>query len=217
VRPRGKDHIPTTRDQILDAAAHVMHTLGMARTTTKEIAQAAGLSEAALYRHFADKAELFLCVIGERLPQLVATLRDLPARVGKRTVRSNLEDVARVALPFYDQTAPMAASLFSEPELLARHQEHLRAKSGTNSGPHHAIDALANYVRAEQSAGRISQRADPEAAAALLVGSCLGRAFLRRFTGDQPGPDADERFVKAVVRTLMNGLAPDEPRKNHDH
>src|SRR5258707_9188530 len=137
-----------------------MHTLGMARTTTREIAQAAGLSEAALYRHFADKAELFLCVIGERLPQLVATLHDLPARVGRRTVRSNLEDVARVALPFYDETAPMAASFFSEPELLARHQESLRLK---DSGPHRAIDALANYIRAEQNAGRVSLPADPEA------------------------------------------------------
>jgi AcrR family transcriptional regulator len=156
VSVRGKDNIPTTRDQILDAAARVMHTLGMARTTTREIAQAAGLSEAALYRHFADKAELFLCVIGERLPQLVATLKDLQARVGRRTVRANLEDIARVALPFYDETAPMAASLFSEPELLARHQEQLRLKGG--SGPHHAIEMLANYVRAEQRAGRITPK-----------------------------------------------------------
>jgi AcrR family transcriptional regulator len=214
VRPRGKDNPLTTRDQILDAAAHVMHTLGMARATTKEIAQAAGLSEAALYRHFADKSELFLCVIGERLPQLVAILRELPARVGRRTVRANLEDVARVALPFYDETAPMAASFFSEPELLARHQAHLRLKE---SGPHHAIDLLASYIRAEQRDGRVSGRADAEAAAALLVGSCLGRAFLRRFTGDLPGPDADERFIKAVVRTLMNGLSPDELPKHHDH
>jgi AcrR family transcriptional regulator len=214
VTPRAKDTLPTTRDQILDAAAHVMHTLGMARTTTREIAHAAGLSEAALYRHFADKAELFLCVIGERLPQLVATLRDLPARVGKRTVRSNLEDIARVALRFYDETAPMALSLFSEPELLARHQEHLRGKEG---GPHRSIEALAGYIRAEQHQGRISQRADPEAAASLLLGACLGRAFLRRFTGDQQTPDADERFVKAMVRTLMNGLSPDELRKHHDH
>jgi AcrR family transcriptional regulator len=214
VSPRDKDNLQTTREQILDAATHVMHTLGMARTTTREIAQAAGLSEAALYRHFADKAELFLCVIGERLPQLVATLRDLPARVGRRTVRANLEDIARVALPFYDETAPMAAAMFSEPVLLARHQAHLRGKA---AGPHHAIELLANYIRAEQRDGRVTPRCDPEAAAALLIGACLGRAFLRRFTGDQDSPDADERVVKAMVRTLMNGLLPEEPRKPHEH
>src|ERR1700722_5676264 len=98
----------TTRDQILDAALQVVHSQGIARATTKEIAQAAHLSEAALYRHFSDKSDLLMCVIGERLPQLVATLKDLSNRVGKRSVRTNLEDVARLAVLFYAETAPMA-------------------------------------------------------------------------------------------------------------
>src|SRR5215475_4785243 len=97
-----------TRETILDAADQVMHRLGLANATTKEIAQAAGLSEAALYKHFDDKTELFLCVLRERLPDLFAALRDLPNRVGKRTVRANLEDLARVALQFYEQSAPFA-------------------------------------------------------------------------------------------------------------
>ncbi|MGH3995405.1 MAG: helix-turn-helix domain-containing protein, partial [Pseudonocardiaceae bacterium] len=36
----------STRDRILDGAAEVMRTRGLANTTTKEIAKAAGLSEA---------------------------------------------------------------------------------------------------------------------------------------------------------------------------
>ena len=80
MRPRGKDNILTTRDHILDAAAHVMHTLGMARTTTKEIAQAAGLSEAALYRHFADKAELFRKHTSKVMPSLkLRSCKGLPS------------------------------------------------------------------------------------------------------------------------------------------
>jgi AcrR family transcriptional regulator len=197
----------TTRDVILDAAASVMHTLGLGRATTKEIAQAAGLSEAALYRHFEDKAELFLCVIGERLPQLIALLKDLPSRAGQRTVRANLEEIGRVALPFYEQTLPIASALFAEPDLLARHQEELRAK---NAGPHRAVEMLSTYVRAEQRLGRINQRVDPEAVASLVVGSCLGRALVRRFTGAQDSPEADERFVRAIARTLMIGLAPED-------
>ena len=197
----------TTRDHILDSAARVMYTLGLARATTKEIASAAGLSEAALYRYFADKAELFLCVIGERLPDLVATLKDLPARVGKRTVRSNVEDVIRVALPFYDHTLPVAAAMFAEPELLARHQAEMNR---AGSGPHKANDLLAAYFRAEQREGRINARVDAEAAAALVVGACLQRVMMRRFTGHTDPPDADERFCRNVVRTLIQGLAPDE-------
>jgi hypothetical protein len=67
-------------------------------------------------------------------------------------VRANLEDVARVALLFYHQTAPMLASLFAEPELPARHQAEMRTK---DSGPHRAIEMLAAYMRAEQRGGRI--------------------------------------------------------------
>jgi AcrR family transcriptional regulator len=195
----------STREQILDAAASLIRNIGLGHTTTKEIASAAGLSEAALYRHFADKAELFLCVIGERVPQLVATLRDLPARAGRRTVRANLEDLARVALPFYDQTLPVAASLFAEPELLARHQEQLRNK---NAGPHRSLEQLAEYVRAEQHLGRINARVDPDAVAELLLGSCVGRALMRRFLGEPDSQGADERFIRSVVRTLIEGLAP---------
>src|SRR4029453_8294230 len=59
---------PTTSpaEHILDSAMHVMHARGLARTTTREIAQAAGLSEAALYRHFTVKSDIFLCVLAER-------------------------------------------------------------------------------------------------------------------------------------------------------
>ena len=70
-----------TRDRILDAAAHVMRTRGFARTTTREIARAAGYSEATLYKHFQDKTDLFLAVLKERLPSLRGTLGALSAGI----------------------------------------------------------------------------------------------------------------------------------------
>lgn len=197
----------STRDHILDATAFVLQRFGLGRATTKAIAEAAGLSESALYRHFADKAELFLSVIVERMPQLVALLTNLPSAAGQRTVRANLEQVARVAIPFYEQTVPMAASLFAEPELLAGHQAQMRSK---NIGPHRAAEMLAQYVRAEQRLGRIDSRIDPEAVAALIIGSMLGRVLLRRLIGTDDSPEDDERYIRTVVLTLMVGLAPDD-------
>ena len=202
--PKTKD-VPT-REHIIDATDSVIRSIGLGRTTTKEIAQAAGLSEAALYRYFTDKTELFLCVIGERVPQFIAALNDLPDRVGERTVRRNLEDIARVALQFYDRTLPIAAALFSEPDLLARHQEHLRKKA---TGPQRTIDMFAAYIRAEQRLGRFNQRADPDAAASLLLGACAARSLIRHFVGEQDAPDDDDRFVRQIVRTLLIGLAPE--------
>ena len=194
-----------TREHILDAAARVLHTHGLGGATTREIAQAAGLSEAALYKHFRDKQELCLCTLKERFPQLAATLADLPGRVGQRSVRHNLDELAGVALALYDQGAPVAASLFGDPELLARHREAMRQ---TGAGPHKAFEHLAAYLRAEQRIGRVARGADVDAAAGLLLGACLQRALLRQFLGHHIDPAADALFVKGVVRTLLRGLTP---------
>jgi AcrR family transcriptional regulator len=192
-----------TREQILDAAARVMQTNGLTNATTREIAQAASLSEAALYKHFRDKQDLYLCTLKERFPQLSTTLADLPTRVGRRTLQANLEALAAAALAFYDQGAPVAASLFADPDLLARHREAMR-QSGT--GPDQAFEQLADYLEAERGMRRVAADVDAGAAAGLLLGACLQRALLRQFMGEPPDPSADARFVRATVRTLLRGL-----------
>ena len=74
-----------TRVRIVDAARHLMLTAGLARTTTKEIAKAAGCSEAALYKYFSSKEELFVTVLNERLPGLGSLLDTLAADPGGRS------------------------------------------------------------------------------------------------------------------------------------
>ena len=170
----------STRDRILDAAAHVMRTRGFARTTTKEIARAAGFSEATLYKHFQDKTDLFLAVLKERLPSLAPVLSVLETEAsqdatagdgtsagdGTREDRRGLADrlaaTARGAIAFYEASFPVSASIFSEPDLLAAHRAAL-ARQG--AGPHHPLQALARYLRLEQEHGHIRPGADCDAAA----------------------------------------------------
>ncbi|MDA3629664.1 TetR/AcrR family transcriptional regulator [Saccharopolyspora oryzae] len=187
-----------TRDRMLDAAAHVMRTRGLARATTKEIAKESGFSEAALYKHFRDKTDLFLAVLQERVPgNLRAMLTDLPDRAGRGELRTALEEVAGVAIEFYAETFPMGASLFSEPALLAAHREALRDRG---IGPQAIREALAAYLSAEQRAGALKPDVDPESAAALLLGACFQNAFLTHFT-DTPNPTPTD-----LVRTLLDPL-----------
>jgi AcrR family transcriptional regulator len=184
-----------------------MGTRGLAATTTKEIARAAGFSEAALYKHFRDKEELFLCLLSERLPPLMSLLDELPGRAGRGTVTANLEQVARAAVDFYEEVVPIGAALFSDPELLAHHRERLR-ESGM--GPQRPFDVVSAYLRAEQRLGRLSRSAKPSVAAALLIGACFQRAFLRSFLGEQAGADADQVFARDAVRTLLRSLSPEQ-------
>lgn len=192
------------RVRLVDAAHELMLTKGLARTTTKEIARAAGCSEAALYKNFLSKEELFVVVLQERLPKV--DLRELIADpgAGERSVEENLTDIARQAALFYEQSFPIAASLYAEPRLKERHDAAMR-ELGT--GPHLPIRGVDTYLRAEQTAGRVRPDADTYAAASLLLGACAQRAFAydATVTGEPPQPLDD--FAASLARTLLTGLA----------
>lgn len=74
-RPRGGNR----REQILDAALRLFAQHGMAQVTTRQIAQAVGISQPSLYAHFrsADDIAMELCVaafaaLNGRLAQVLA-------------------------------------------------------------------------------------------------------------------------------------------------
>ena len=197
---------PSTRERILDSAEQLMRTIGLARATTKEIARAAGCSEAALYKYFSSKEELFVAVLRERLPSLLPLLDELTGHPADRTPEQALAEIARRATLFYEANMPIAASLFAEPALLRRHREGL---SPLGAGPRQPLLALARYLEALRAEGRIRPGTDPEAAAALLLGACFQRAFLRHFAGEAAEPEAPaelDAFAASVARTLLSGV-----------
>jgi AcrR family transcriptional regulator len=181
-----------------------MRTKGLARATTKEIARVVGCSEGTLYNYFESKEDLFLCVLRERLPSFVALVRALPERAGSGTLRETLEEVANAALAFYSQSVPMAASIFSKPELLARYSEAIRKRNG---GPHKANEAVAAYIKAEQLLGRVRADVNPRAVADLLLGACFQQAFHRHFLGEVTASGTEGNFTRAIVDILMPALA----------
>ena len=90
------------RAALIGAAAERFAQHGVARTTTKEIAEAAGVAETALFRHFGSKTELFReAVVGpfarfaDEYAQRWWPLLDEPAS-NESILRAFMED-------FYDQ------------------------------------------------------------------------------------------------------------------
>ena len=181
----------STRDRILDAAATVLRERGLARTTTKEIARAAGCSEALLYKHFTDKQELFLGVLAERAPRLDAPV-DL---VGRGTVVENVTTLVGQLLAFYSRSFPMSASILGAPELLAVHREGMRRRGAGPQGPALQVQA---YLDAEVRAGRLAHGVDTEALSRTLAGAALFEAFLAVYAGLDAVPDADAR-ARSIV------------------
>ncbi len=196
------------REQIVDAAEQVIRDLGLARCTTKEIAEVAGCSEGTIYRHFRSKEDVFLAVLAERLPGLLPVLRALPEEIGSEgEVRASLQEVAEEALAFYRASMPMLLSVFAEPKLLDRHREWMRAN---NAGPHRAAELLADYLRRAQREDLVSRDADPVAAAQLLLGACYLAAYGGVFAAPGVGPEP-LREAESFVRQLWRTLAPAPP------
>lgn len=191
----------STRQKILDAAQHLLETGGLARLTTKELAAAAGCAEGTLFKHFRRKEDIIIAVVQENAPRFW----DAVTRMGHsdRTVEKNLEELALMCIRFSEKLIPLGASLLGDAALLARHR-----KLNPGRGPKQTHELIADYIAEEQRAGRIDARIEPLSVALLLFGPCFHRVFVRQVVGRNPPPADDQKFVTALVGTIMQGLAP---------
>lgn len=143
-----------TRQQLLDAAVTVLSERGYARATTKEVARAAGVAEGTIYRHFANKQDLFKAAFAERNAANVGAITGLPELAGTSTVRENLLRLIRAIENVESSMAPLQAAASSDAELAA----------ALFSGPQPAaegmpglapLEPIARYLAAEQALGRV--------------------------------------------------------------
>jgi len=193
-----------TRERILDAAIRVVEKDGVGAATTKRIAAEAKVAEGSLYNHFADKPELLISLVLERMPDI----KDIFAKLFRPGETSTAERLCR-AIPamidFYTHAQLVGAGVSADPELLRLCRRRF-AEAGL--GPHLAHLKLAEFLREEQNAGRIKPGAKPDIIAALLIGACTEYAGLSQMTGKTPGGLKKPDYAKAVVATLSPLLFP---------
>ncbi len=84
---------PVTRDRIIDEATRLFVTRGYHAMSMREIAEAVGVTKAALYYHFSDKEALFMAVLAAGLNRLEAIVRD--ARLAGGSTRTQVERIVR--------------------------------------------------------------------------------------------------------------------------
>src|SRR5262249_52343524 len=129
-----------TRQRILDAAQRLIEKSGFIRLTTKEIAREAGVAEGTIFKHFRRKDDLCRAVVLENSPRFQATITR--QRAGQGSVQKNLEEIALAAIRFADELIPLAATLFADSALLARHRRALQQRGG---GPKDVFDLIGRY------------------------------------------------------------------------
>ncbi|MER6302042.1 helix-turn-helix domain-containing protein [Kitasatospora sp. NPDC001539] len=197
------------REALLKATGEALGEAGLA-LSTKEIARRAGVAESSIFYHFGDRLGLLQAVIGLHLPAFADATAVLGAPEGPPGPASapaaaevdpgpELEaDLAALLARlerFYRRIMPILGAVQSDAQLRG-----LLAERGGEVGPHLALGAVADAVRARQANGRLPAALDPSAAALLLVGAAHQRALHAHLLGE-----AAARFlppVAAVARTL---------------
>jgi AcrR family transcriptional regulator len=191
-RPRHTGRQPSTavapRDEILDAAARLFVTRGVAGTSTREIAEATGIRQASLYYHFANKDEIVEELLDRSLrPTLdkIEKVEFLGAPHGAATSSTQLYillvlDVRTLAL------APHNAGVLARLPEVQRQGYFDRYRAGRNE-LREAYDRLGAGVLAEEG----SSVAAPAAAVPghLSLGSMLlqlAEVVIRMRGGDRP-------------------------------
>ncbi|MGF1661799.1 MAG: TetR/AcrR family transcriptional regulator [Kineosporiaceae bacterium] len=195
---RGED----TRRRLLDAAVEVVARVGYARATTRAIAEAAGVAEGTIYRHFPHKQHLFRAAVMERNRPVLEWMSGLPGRAGSATVEATLTETARVLGRLRRELIPLELAAFSDPSLRDVVAAAMDPPPGAPLvGP---PQLLADYLSAEQRLGRVRADLDPRRTALTLLTMLFG-------VGMMP-PDADgfppAPLVESAVRLAVHGLEP---------
>lgn len=168
------------REQILQALAAMLEQPGAERITTAALAARLEVSEAALYRHFASKAQMFEALIDfieqavfTRVAQIVAP--GLPEAGAGDGARQALRVIA-LLLQFGERNPGMVRVMVGDALVL----EHERLQQRMNQFFDRIESTLRQCLRpAAGAAGSAAPTVDAQVAAGVLTAFALGR--LQRF------------------------------------
>ncbi|MFN7856923.1 MAG: nucleoid occlusion factor SlmA [Acidovorax sp.] len=171
------------REQILQALASMLEQPGAERITTAALAARLSVSEAALYRHFASKAQMFeglIDFIEHTVFSLVQQIvgREVPEATKNRSAQEGAREAARVVallLQFGERNPGMVRVMVGDALVL----EHERLQQRMNQ----FFDRIESTLR--QSLRLVTAQSgtptvDAQVAASVLTSFALGR--LQRYT-----------------------------------
>jgi AcrR family transcriptional regulator len=191
--PRNKT---ITDDEILAVARSRFLEAGMS-ASTREIAKAAGISEAVIFQRFGTKEDFFFAAMKLPEAQLEAIFAIQPRH---RSVVENLETMSLQITDYFRKVMPVFLTLishpsFSMPAFLLKHRVPAVQLS----------EKLLSYLTAEAELGRV--RKDKLEIAVEVLLSHLHNIALHETIGAVQSPKTN-RAVTEAISLLWTGLAP---------
>jgi len=181
------------REQILDVATGLFARQGFQGTTTKLIAEKAGVNEALIFRHFPNKGELYWTVIERKIgsaAHLEHLLRNLEAG------GDDIEILSRIALEVLERRAQDQD--LSRLLLFSALEQHELSERFFRNYIADYFEVLAEFVRKGIACCRF-RRVNPLLAARGFLGMVIYHSWIQELYGGKEVQDFD---LKTVSRTM---------------
>lgn len=190
---------------VIVAALGAFAELGYAATSTRVIAQRAGVAEATIFRHFASKSDLLMRLVRPMARHLMVPAV-VEAKAGYDVAAGNVEamigHMMRARLAFADRYAPLVRILLQELPVNPEVQGLLT--EGVVVGLQVFADRM---IANEVAAGRMFPIPAPRFL--RIVASCLIGYWITR-SMVAPGVWDDAAEIDAMAALLAHGLVPRE-------
>ncbi|MEP7340499.1 MAG: TetR/AcrR family transcriptional regulator [Acidobacteriota bacterium] len=195
------------RQQILEVALQLFSQKGFRGTTTKEIALAAGVNEAIIFRHFATKGDLYVAIIDHKAKspavQTMRTAFDEAIKAGDD--RRVFESLAFTLLEFHEHD-DMAMRIL----LYSALEGHEMAEMIYRNHISKTHRQLADYIKKRIAEGAF-RRVDPMTAVRCFLGTIINHVMFKKFFcryDDEPmnltNRQAAERFTDLFLASMTN-------------
>jgi AcrR family transcriptional regulator len=155
--------------QLLRVAVQLFSQRGFSGTTTREIAHAAGVSEAMVFRHFATKDELYAAILDHKsCSSVVWDPTEMVAEaMARKDDRAVFEGLALGALEAHEQDCEFQRLL-----LHSALEEHQLAKMFWERTVVEFYDFLGEYIKQRQRDGAF-RAVDPKIVVRALIGMII--------------------------------------------
>lgn len=181
------------RVQILQTLAHMLEQPGAERITTAALAAKLDVSEAALYRHFASKAQMFEGLIEFIETSVFSLLNQIAEREQNTSVR--LGKTIAMVLQFGEKNPGMCRVMTGDALVF----EHARLQERMNQ-LFDKLEASFKQSLRDLVAGSATPTLDAQAQASVLTAFCMGR--LQRYARSGFKRSPTEHLEASMARLL---------------
>lgn len=188
------------RQEIIRAATEVFARNGFGGSTTREIAENAGISEAMIYSHFRNKQDLYTAIIDERLQESEPLYYPLDAMRNKDDPRVFVTIVSNYLRRHSEDTTFLRLLLFSALE------GHELASMFVAGPVRKFFEFLSDYIRERIDEGALKP-INPEITSRCLLGMVHYFVLLREVLGDETlSPIDPAEVIETVVNVFCKGI-----------